>query len=263
MVKTRSIYLMAALAFGAATASRAAEGPQNPQADTVLLYEAVDGNYLVRRYRVDQKQQADYSVLYQINAARLRPTLGSNARELGELNDLVQSLMKESPDQVRKIVITGYASPDGPLKFNEKLAASRAADFVAYADKNYGLENRFGVESRSVAEDWETCRMMVENSSMPDKAAVLAVIDSRDAPDHKEYRLKQMPAAWEYMKTRILPSLRRVEVLVTYNRDLAFEQRIMIPVETIVEVVEPPCDPCCDYMVDEGITGIIVRMPEW
>lgn len=236
-----------------------------PKSDTVLLSETAEGNYLVRRYRVERMGDADYSVYFQINLSQLSPKFGANPRELGDLDDFVRSLMQDSLRKVRSVSVTGCSSPDGPHAFNERLAKARTQSFIDYLNRTYDFSSRFDVRSSSVAEDWESCRRMVDLSTMPRRAEVLAVIDSRDAPDVKEARLKRMPEAWNYLKSRVLPSLRRVEVVVSYGYGSIFEQRTMIappePAPTPRATEQSPCSPC-DYIVDEGITGIIVEMPE-
>ena len=106
-----------------------------PAADTVLLSETTDGDYIVRRFIVKSRGDADYSIRYQINLATLNATLNGNSQELDGLNAFAGNLAKDSLRQVCAVTITGYSSPDGPLKFNEALAAKRANDFKAYVDK--------------------------------------------------------------------------------------------------------------------------------
>ena len=67
-----------------------------PKVDTVLLSETVDGNYRVRRYRVERKGDADYSVLYRINVSTLAPKMGKNSEELEALNRFAQSLVQDT-----------------------------------------------------------------------------------------------------------------------------------------------------------------------
>ena len=110
-----------------------------PAADTVMLSETTDGDYLVRRFIVKRPGDTDYSVRYQINLAKLSSTLDGNSRELGDLDDFVGNLMKDTLMRVKSVEITGYSSPDGPLKFNETLARNRAQDFKNYVDRKYGL----------------------------------------------------------------------------------------------------------------------------
>lgn len=235
-----------------------------PEVDTVLLSETVDGNYKVRRYRIERAGDADYSVLYRINVSTLAPKMGTNGEELAALNGFAQSLVQDTAKQVRRVIVTGYSSPDGPLALNERLAKARMQNFLNYVNDKYDFSKHFDVTSRWVAEDWEGCRLAVEQSDIPDKQEVLAILAGRDAADHKEYRLKQMPAAWEYMKKHILPPLRRAEVEVQYGMGTVFEQRIMIEQPRRKPAPEPrkeSCDPC-ELIVDENISGLIVEMPE-
>ena len=230
-----------------------------PAADTVLLSETTDGDYIVRRFIVKSRGDADYSIRYQINLATLNATLNGNSQELDGLNAFAGNLAKDTLRQVCVVTITGYSSPDGPLKFNEALAAKRANDFKAYVDKKYDFSKKYDVTVNSVAEDWETCRALVAQSSMPDRQSVLNVIDGKQSPDQKEMALKKMPAAWNYLKKNVLPKLRRVELTIGYGAGNIVEQRTMIPRPK--PAPQPVCEPCGCEVIDESITGIIVEMP--
>lgn len=239
-------------------------------ADTVLLSEKADGDYIVRRALVERRADSDYSVRYLINLATLDAALDGNSRELNELNSFVSGIMKDSLTKVRSVVITGYASPDGPVALNERLARSRARDFRNYVDTKYGFSKKFNVRTSSVAEDWDMCRALVEKSSMPEKQAVLHIIDGSQSPEAKEAALKRMPAAWEYMAEHILPPIRRVAMTINYDEGSLVEQRTRIrkpkpaPVPAPQPVAEPcpPAEPCRCWEIDEQINGIIVEIPD-
>ena len=111
----------------------------------------------------------------------------------------------------------------------------------------------------SVAEDWEMCRTLVAQSSMPDKQAVLGILDGRQSPDQKELALKKMTAAWDYMKENILPPLRRVELTIDYKVNSIVEQRTLIPKPKPTPQPAQPAEPY--VVVDEQVSGIIVEMP--
>lgn len=230
-----------------------------PAADTVLLSETADGDYIVRRYLVKSRNDSDYSVRYRINLATLNAALSGNPKELGELDAFVGDLTKDTLKRVSAVTVTGYSSPDGPVKFNEALAARRANDFKAYLDRKYGFSKKYKVTVNSVAEDWEMCRTLVAQSSVPDKQAVLGIIDSRQSADQKELALKKMTAAWDYMKEHILPPLRRVELTIDYRVNSIVEQRTLIPKPKPVPQPAQPAEPY--VVVDEQVNGIIVEMP--
>jgi len=232
---------LALCAAAGATAQVRSAAPV-PAADTVMLSETTDGDYLVRRFIIKRPS-----------------TLDGNSRELGDLDDFVGNLMKDTLMRVKSVEITGYSSPDGPLKFNETLARNRAQDFKNYVDRKYGFSNKYDVTVNAVAEDWEMCRSLVAKSEVPDKQSVLDILDGSRSPDAKELALKKMPSAWNYMKKNILPPLRRVELTINYGEGSVVEQRTMIPRPK--PAPQPVCEPCGCEVIDESITGIIVEMP--
>ena len=113
-----------------------------PGADSVLLSETTEGDYIVRRYLVRSSGDADFTMHYRISLATLDTSLGGNPKQLGDLNAFLSGLVGDTLRKVQSVAITGYSSPDGPVQLNEKLAAQRAQDFKAYADSKYGLSKR-------------------------------------------------------------------------------------------------------------------------
>ncbi len=254
-----------------ALATLAEARAQNPKADSLLLTERNEGDYRVRCYRVEQPAEADYTLLYRINLASLDAKLGENPAELRQMEQFFSTLVGDSLRTVKLISITGYASPDGPDALNERLSKARTDNFTTYGNDHYHLTKHYHLEQSSVAEDWSAVRSAVAQSSMPDRERVLQILDSPASHAQKESELKALPEAWDYLKTKLLPPLRRVEVKVNYSRGSIVEQRTLVapPVPAPREVAHTapakpadPCDPCACPLVDEEITGIIVAYPE-
>ena len=254
----KTIVTTLALALCAATGVTAQmkSAAPTPGADSVLLSETTEGDYIVRRYLVRSSGDADFTMHYRISLATLDTSLGGNPKQLGDLNAFLSGLVGDTLRKVQSVAITGYSSPDGPVQLNEKLAAQRAQDFKAYADSKYGLSKRYTVRVNSVAEDWKMCRTLVAQSQIPDRTAVLQIIDGAHTPEQKELALEKLPAAWNYMKANILPPLRRVEVMIAYADGNIVEQRTLKPKPA------PAPAPETYEVVDETITGVIVEMPE-
>lgn len=247
-------------AAGATAQTRSAASAS--AADSVLLSECTDGDYIVRRYMVRSQGDAEYSVRYKINLAKLSSTLNGNSKELDELNTFLHKVMDDSLMQVRSAEITGYASPDGPLAFNQSLAKRRAQDFRNYVDKKYDLSKKYDVKVSSDADNWEASRTLIEQNNVPDKQAVLRIIDGSQSREAKEQALKKMPGVWDYLKVHVLPPLRRVELVIYYNYARIAEERVLIPRPQPVPEPQPRTECCCDIVVDEAITGLLVEMPE-
>ena len=218
------------------------------------------GCHLKTAILVRSSGDADFTMHYRISLATLDTSLGGNPKQLGDLNAFLSGLVGDTLRKVQSVTITGYSSPDGPVQLNEKLAAQRAQDFKAYADSKYGLSKRYTVRVNSVAEDWKMCRTLVAQSQIPDRTAVLQVIDGAQTPEQKELALEKLPAAWNYMKANILPPLRRVEVMIVYADGNIVEQRTLKPKPAPAPAPAPA--PESYEVVDETITGVIVEMPE-
>lgn len=225
--------------------------------DTTMLSERVEGDYLIRRYLIRSTEDVDYSIRYRISVAKLNAALSGNAQALNELNSFVEGMMQDTSRRVCEVIITGYASPDGSVSYNRQLAARRANDFKAYVDSKYRFSQHYNVTVNSEAEDWKMTHDAIATSSIPDRAAVLSVVDGTLSPMQKEQALKRMPAAWSYLAERILPPMRRVEVMIGYATDRIVEQRTLIPRPA------PAPAPAPDYVVvEEDVSGVIVEMPD-
>ena len=209
---------------------------------------------------VSNQGDADYTVRYQINLAKLAPALDNNTNQLDRLGNFIDRLVRDTTLRVKSITITGYSSPDGQVAFNETLARKRAQDFRNYVDRKYDLSRRYDVTLHSVAEDWEMCRSLVAQSDIPDKQTVLNIIDSSRSIESKEQALKKMPPAWNYMKRNILPPLRRVEMAIDYGEGTVVELRRRIERPAPAPVPKPK-EQCCCVVVDDSATGLIVEMP--
>ncbi len=269
---------MAVGGVSAAAAHNNANSVDQRQYDTVVLATYQEDDYLVKRYMVNvpDDRMSDYSVRYSINVAHLQPNLDDNSEALRALSSFIERTMADTAARISTVTITGYASPDGPYALNERLAKQRAQDFKHYVDSKYNFSARYAVTTSGVAEDWENCRAMIESSlTIPHKDSVMRIINSAASNDTKEQQLKKMTDTWNFMRTDILPRLRRVDIVINYAQGTIVEERTLIePVleETVVEEVVVPrssrCAECglancaCgDNCVCNG-TGMIIEVDD-
>ena len=154
---------------------------------------------------------------FQVNASEVDPNYHSNMRELGFLRASIDSVIHVPGAHIRKIVIKGYASPEGPYKANQALALARTHAVKDYVAKAYGLSDEL-FELDCEPENWEGLREYVANSSLPDKDKMLEIMDSNREPDVKEWLLKtQHAAVWEILRAECLPFLRRTDYTIEYE----------------------------------------------
>ena len=241
---------------------RAADHILKQQSDTTLLSEWVDGDYLVRRYKITSRDdEAQYSLKYSISASKLNSLLSNNATELADLDKMMAELKSDANMHIKYIDITGYASPDGNALSNEALALSRAQKFRSMLDTRYAMLSSYKVNVMANAEQWDDCDDAVLGSSITNKEAVLNVLNSATSEAAKEQRLKQMPQAWSVFRSQILPPMRRVEMVVYYNMDREVEVRTLVEKPKPAPKPQPQriCCPCNGMIVDETV-GFIVDL---
>ena len=150
------------------------------------------------------------SYMYAINSS----TLSSKAASTEEIKAFQQNAVDQKDnDRVKQnIYVKGYASPDGPEKFNDKLSAARSESGKKAAEKllkEVGLE----LDAASYGEDWEGFAELVAASDMEDKEVILSVLRSYDSSTDREIQIKNMSQVYDTLKNDILPQLRRAQLI--------------------------------------------------
>ena len=191
------------IADGVVATSELAEAKDNKTATTPDKFQRV----------IQELTEADIKFL--IQSAELR---SSETRSAG-VKDL-QAAIKEAQDnerkEISKVEVAGYASPDGGMDLNEKLAQNRqkaAANFLKRDLKKNKVTT--AVESTITAEDWEGFRRALENSNMQDKDLVLRVLAMYSDPEEREAQIKNLSAVYATIAEEILPALRRSRLILT------------------------------------------------
>lgn len=149
-------------------------------------------------------------LLYAINSSKVTKKNEKNAN-LGEFKaDVDEKLQNDRATQ--NIAVKGYASPDGPEKFNDKLSKARSEsskEVVAKLLKETGLD----VDAAAYGEDWDGFKEMVQNSDIKDKNLILQVLSLYNSPAEREAEIKNLSSVFAELKDDILPELRRAQIV--------------------------------------------------
>lgn len=220
-----------------ATAQSCPEGcsASKPSPDAKFISSYQDGGYRVCNWLVQETnatENNEFSVKYQINLAKLLSTYDNNAKELVGLRSFIDKVTHDDNKSVTHIDITGYASPDGPIALNRRLSSERADDCCNYIKKNFDMSD-YDMSTEGIALTWADAKSAISASSIPDKADVLELINSDHTASAIETKLRAMTPSWDYMKSNILPPMRRVEIEVHYNSWVEVMTRT--PIDEIVE----------------------------
>ena len=165
---------------------------------------------------IAQKQEANIKFL--INQANLRASeLGTaSIKDLGkilrEIND------NEETRALQNIEVSAYASPDGKLSINEKLAEKRqdvSANYLKGELKK--IKMNADVDTKFTAEDWDGFQELVSKSNLQDRDVILRVLSMYKDPEEREQQIRNMSEVFTDIKESILPELRRARLIVNYE----------------------------------------------
>lgn len=169
----------------------------------------------------DDLRGSDF-VAFNVNDAKLRAGISGNDQDLTKITAELDKVFANTQNRLQRIVITGYASPDGSYEMNARLARQRTNSLKAYVSRRYNL-SKDQIETRYVAEDWNGLEQFVANASLenlPHRDSMLVVIRSNSKADAKERMLRsQFPEDFQYLKDHCLPQLRRSEYQIEYTSD--------------------------------------------
>ncbi len=149
-------------------------------------------------------------LLYAINSSVVTKKNEKNAN-LGDFKENVDKNL-QNDRATQNIAVKGYASPDGPEKFNDKLSKARSESshkVVAKLLKESGLD----IDAAAYGEDWDGFKELVEQSNIKDKNLILQVLSLYNSPAERESEIKNMSSVFAELKKEILPELRRSQIV--------------------------------------------------
>ena len=190
-----------------------------------------DGDYIVRRYIVTDgtPHSANYEIHYAINSSDAVMGFEDNNEVLARLDNFFGEMKKDSLMHISKISVMGYASPDGTTKFNSALAQERAKELSTMLAQRYGLAD-YNIEISSEVEPWSATTDAIEHSSLNNRNDLVRIVNSNEEPMTIDHRLKRENKAWSWLKSDVLPDMRKATITIAYTKDQVTDKREYKPV---------------------------------
>lgn len=169
------------------------------------------------------KEEQEAAIYYLINSAQIR-TKEMKSEDIKAMEKFIKDAKAAEDMELKNIQIQSYASPDGPMSLNEKLADNRegAADkFVKNNMKKNKVDEYKDLDffkKYVVAEDWEGFKKAMEESNIRDKELILRVLAMHSDPEVREREIKNISSAYSVVADQILPKLRRSKFVVNADR---------------------------------------------
>ena len=176
-------------------------------------------------YKRTTNQVDKAEILYKINSSVVNQKALKENEQLSEFEKTAVA-NKENDRIAQSLYVNGYASPDGPEKFNDKLSKARSESghkVIAKLLKDSGLD----IDAAAYGEDWDGFKELVEKSNIKDKNLILQVLSLYNSPAERESEIKNMSAVFNELKEEILPELRRSQIVNTTDLQGKTDAEIM------------------------------------
>ena len=166
---------------------------------------------------INEKYNADIHFL--INQANIRDGQLTSAQML-DLNQKIKTAAGDSTRQIEEINISSYASPEGSLDLNTRLAENREKNTSTYLRNKLKKDNitEFGeLTANFTPEDWEGFQELVRASNIQDKELILSVLSMYKDPEQREKEIRNLSSIFDQLADQILPQLRRSRITASIN----------------------------------------------
>lgn len=162
-------------------------------------------------------QDSEYvNIMFQKNLANVRP-----AELTKEQTRLFEEFVRQNKNKDRvtlgNIQAKGYASPEGPENFNDRLSKKRGESGQAAVGKELKDLKGLNYDVAAFGEDWEGFKKLVEASNMKDKNLILQVLNMYSSSAQRDMEIRNMSVVFEELQREILPQLRRTQMLASID----------------------------------------------
>ena len=144
--------------------------------------------------------------------------------DIAGMNKFIADANKNERVNMKGIEVSAYASPDGELDLNTKLSGNRKGSADRYLQQEL-KKAKIAVPADkeffsllSTPEDWEGFKTLMEASDIQDKDLILRVLSMYSDPVVREKEIKNISEAFEEIKDKILPQLRRSKFTVNVEK---------------------------------------------
>jgi len=166
---------------------------------------------------INEKYDADIHFLINQANVRANQTITS---EMSRLSEKMIATQGDSTLQLAEVNISSYASPEGSLDFNTKLAEKREQTTQAFLKDRMKKDKvtEFGeLTANFTPEDWEGFQKLVAASNIQDKELILSVLSMYKDPEQREQEIRNLSSIFDQLADQILPQLRKSRITASIN----------------------------------------------
>lgn len=159
------------------------------------------------------------NIMFLINRSNVRSTELTKS-EISELQNFIIENTDKPKRTVSDLYAKAYASPDGPLNFNDKLSQDRGKTTGVALEKKFKKDEMpvdVKMDIDALGEDWEGFQELVQASDIAEKDLILQILSMYSDPQKRDAEIKNMTSVFDILAEKILPELRRSKLIVNVD----------------------------------------------
>ena len=164
------------------------------------------------------KQAKQANIMFLIQQTNLRWS-ETNSDKMKEFTASMKEIDADKKNMaIENIEVSAYASPDGAVALNDRLATQREKNAEKHVNqllKKNKIETN--VDAKYTAEDWDGFQELVAGSNIADKELILRVLSMYNDPETREREIKNISSVYKELADEILPQLRRARLTLNYQ----------------------------------------------
>jgi len=184
---------------------------------------ASDEQFILAEDRFERitKHQQRAILNFLVNSATVRNSELKD-EDVVALNAFAKEVAANEAAEITSVVIEAYASPEGEIRRNEKLADQRAKSSASRVVKRAFGKAKLSVEEDKYnfipkGEDWLGFKEMMQASSISDKELILRILSMYTDLNKREKEIRNLAATYTEISEKILPELRRSQITINYQ----------------------------------------------
>ncbi len=166
--------------------------------------------YMPDNYQKVKNYSSTADIHYLVNSSKVRSGQLTTA-QIDEFERFIKESLDNEKATLAAIQANGYASPEGPTKFNDKLSQARSQSGEAALKERLGADLNANYDPKAYGEDWEGFKKLVQESNIEDKDLILNVLSMYSSSVQRDEEIRNMTSVFEVLKEKILPELRRTQ----------------------------------------------------
>ena len=156
---------------------------------------------------------------FEVNNWDIKPEYMTNPAELQKIYNSVNLVRSDSTVTIQKMVLEGFASPEGREEPNLELSINRTNALKNYLELS-NMARGIKIEATGRGENWEGFqKYLMENPWIPQRDLLLSISNRENLTrDEKEQKMRvDAPVGFKYVLEECFPSLRCTNYMVVYT----------------------------------------------